>query len=364
MPIDSLIQSISISTLDLPLTEPFSIATGKQDEVKNVLVKVSLRNGIVGLGEAAPFPAVNGETQESTVACLEKVKGDILGTDIRNWRKILEDHSKNFMHHHAALCGLQMAMADAVSKYYEIPLAVLFGGASDHLKTDMTVTASDVEHAEYSAKAILKRGINTIKIKTTGQNIELDFERVKAIKNAAPSADLIVDGNCGYTLRTAIEFIDRLEKENISLLFLEQPLPREQWKEMAILAKESSTKIAADESARDARDVLKIVNDRSAHVINIKLMKCGLFEAQRMVEIAKAAGLELMIGGMVETILSMSFSAHFAAGQGGFHYADLDTPLFVKSHPFMGGFTMNGEIIKLDLNHPGHGVHLNDHYQS
>lgn len=358
MATDSLIQFISISTLDLPLTEPFSIATGKQDHVKNVLVEVRLSNGIVGLGEAAPFPAVNGETQEATISCLDKIKGDLVGKDIRNWKKVLESNSKSFMHHSSALCGLQMALADAVSKFYEIPLAVLFGGSSDSLKTDMTITASDVEHAEYSAKAILKRGINTIKIKTTGQDIDLDFERVKAIKNAAPSADLIIDGNCGYTLRSAIELIDRLEKENISLLFLEQPLPREQWKEMAILAKESSTKIAADESARDAKDVLKIVNERSAHVINIKLMKCGLFEAQRMVEIAKAAGLELMIGGMVETILSMSFSAHFAAGVGGFHYADLDTPLFITSHPFKGGFSLNGEIIKLDLNHPGHGVHL------
>jgi L-alanine-DL-glutamate epimerase-like enolase superfamily enzyme len=358
MPIDSLIQSISISPLDLPLTEPFSIATGKQDEVKNVLIQVYLTNGIVGLGEAAPFPAVNGETQEGAISCLEKIKGDLVGKDIRSWKKILENHSNSFFHHHSALCGLQMALADAVSRYYEIPLSVLFGGSSDTLKTDMTITASDVEHAEYSAKAILNRGINTIKIKTTGQNIELDFERVKAIKNAAPSADLIIDGNCGYTLRSAIELIDRLEKENISLLFLEQPLPREQWKEMAILAKESSTKIAADESARDAKDVLRIVNDRSAHVINIKLMKCGLFEAQRMVEIAKAAGLELMIGGMVETILSMSFSAHFAAGAGGFHYADLDTPLFIKSHPFTGGFVLKGDIIKLDLDCPGHGVHL------
>ena len=61
---------------------------------------------------------------------------------------------------------------------------------------------------------------------------------------------------------------------------------------------------------------------------------------------------------MVETILSMSFSAHFAAGIGGFHYADLDTPLFIKSHSFAGGFQYDGEIVKIDLSKAGHGVEL------
>lgn len=355
---DFLIRSIEVFPLNLALTEPFSIALGEQPEVRNVLLKITLGNGIIGLGEAAPFPAVSGETQQSAMHAIHLIKDNLVNADIRNWKKISSDIALLLANNYSALCCVQMALVDALSKCYKISLGVLFGGASNTLTTDMTVTSSDIEHATYSAKAIVKRGIRTIKIKTAGKDVNLDFERIKCIREAAPEALLSVDGNCGYSLIKAIELVDMLAKEGISILFFEQPLPREQWKEMAILAKESGIKIAADESARNAQDVLKIAEARSAHVINIKLMKCGLLEAIKMTEIAKAAGLELMIGGMVETILSMTFSAHFAAGTGGFKYADLDTPLFIPSHPFKGGFSLSGDIIKIDNDIPGHGVEL------
>lgn len=355
---DFSIISADVYPLNLQLHEPFSIATGNQDEIKNVLVKITLSNGITGLGEAAPFPAVNGETQESAINAVKRVKHEVINADIRTWKNISERISLKLQKDHSALCGIQMALADALGKYYNISVGVLLGGASDTLKTDMTITASDVAHAESSAKAILKRGINTIKIKTAGKDIALDFARIKKIREVAPQALLIIDGNCGYSLQGAMELVKKLHHENIPILFFEQPLPREQWKEMALFSKESGVKVAADESARNAADVLRIAEENSAHIINIKLMKSGLFEAIRMTEIAKAAGLDLMIGGMVETILSMSFSAHFAAGIGGFKYADLDTPLFIKSHPFKGGFELKGDVVKIDLSKGGHGVEI------
>jgi L-Ala-D/L-Glu epimerase len=355
---DHSIVSVDVLPLNLQLHEPFSIATGNQDEVKNVLIKITLGNGMTGLGEAAPFPAVNGETQESAINAIHKLKSEVLNADIRTWKNISERISMKLQKDHSALCGIQMALVDALGKYYNISAGVLFGGSSDTLKTDMTIIASDVEHAGNAAKEIVKRKINTIKIKTAGKNIALDFERIKKIREVAPRASFILDGNCGYALKGALELVKKLHHENIPILFFEQPLPREQWKEMAIFTQESGVKVAADESARNAADVSRIAEEKSAHIINIKLMKSGLFEAMRMVEIAKAARLELMIGGMVETILSMSFSAHFAAGIGGFNYADLDTPLFIKSHPFKGGFELKGDIVKIDLGKAGHGVAL------
>lgn len=355
---DNLIHSVDIIPLDLQLNEPFSIASGHQEHVKNVLVKVVLANGVTGLGEAAPFPAVSGETQEATINVLEKVKPLIINSDIRTWRKLSETIAVGLYKNLSALCAIQMAMVDALCKSLNISVATLFGGASTTLKTDMTITASDEEHAENSARSILARGINTIKVKTSGKDVDFDFRRIKRIKEAAPKADITIDGNCGYSLKGAFQLVEMLDKENISLLFFEQPLPRDQWKEMNEFAKLSGVKVAADESARSAQDILKIADEKSAHIINIKLMKSGLIEAARMVEIAKAAGLELMIGGMVETILAMSFSAHFAAGMGGFKYADLDTPLFIKDHPFSGGFTLKGDIISIDINSLGHSVYF------
>jgi L-alanine-DL-glutamate epimerase-like enolase superfamily enzyme len=94
--------------------------------------------------------------------------------------------------------------------------------------------------------------------------------------------------------------------------------------------------VAADESAESRADILKLAKLKAAQVINIKLMKAGLLEAWDIALIARAAGLDLMIGGMVETSLAMACGAHFAAGLGGFDFVDLDTPLWLKKDPMRG----------------------------
>jgi len=106
-------------------------------------------------------------------------------------------------------------------------------------------------------------------------------------------------------------------------------------------------------SADDAR---RVVAERAAGAINIKLMKGGVAAALDIVAVAKSAGLTLMIGGNVESILAMTGSACFAAGQGGFDFADLDTPLFLAENPFDGGFTMDGGEISVAHLAAGHGV--------
>jgi L-Ala-D/L-Glu epimerase len=352
------ITSIHISPLNLPLNEPFSIATGAQSEVRNVLLEIRLQNGISGLGEAAPFPAVSGETQEGCIAALEQVVSHLVYSDIRQWKKIAEEITELIPGEHAAQCAIHMALLDAFTKACGISVASFMGGSSDTLLTDMTITAGDVDHAGASALSIVQRGISTIKIKTAGKDVSLDFARIARVHEKAPDVKITVDGNCGYTLDGANQLSKELMKAGIPILFFEQPFPREQWENMAEFSRTSGMKIAADESARTSEDILRIVKDRSAQVINIKLMKSGFVEAVRMMEIARGAGLELMIGGMVETILSMSFSAHVAAGFGGFSYADLDTPLFIPEHPFKGGFTLQGDKITVDFSESGHGVSL------
>ena len=104
------------------------------------------------------------------------------------------------------------------------------------------------------------------------------------------------------------------------------------------------------------QDVERIVQAQAAQVINIKLMKAGIAAALDIVVAARAAGLGLMIGGNVESILAMTGSACFATGQGGFQFADLDTPLFLATNPFTGGFALDGGMISVAAITAGHGV--------
>ena len=351
------IQAISAEAINLPLTEPFAIASGAQAVAANVLVKVQLADGTLGLGEAAPFPAVSGETQAGTIAAIERLQRHLLGADVRAWRKLAATLDNAEHEAAAARCGLEMAMLDALTRHYHMPLHVFFGGVSKQLETDMTITAGDEVHAAASAKAILARGIKSIKVKTAGVDVAYDLARLRAIHQAAPTAPLIVDGNCGYDVERALAFCASCKAESIPMVLFEQPLPREDWAGMAQVTAQSGFAVAADESARSAHDVLRIAREGTASVINIKLMKAGVAEGLKMIAIAQAAGLGLMIGGMVESILAMSFSANLAAGNGGFDFIDLDTPLFIAEHPFIGGFAQTGGTLQL-ADVAGHGVNL------
>jgi L-alanine-DL-glutamate epimerase-like enolase superfamily enzyme len=352
------ITEIFFEPLDLDLTEPFGISGGAQQKAENVLIKLKLANGITGIGEAAPFPAVSGETQYGTISALKGISEYLKGKKVNEWSKISRSLYEIDPYAAAARCGIEMALMDAFCKTYNLPLYVLFGGEYTTLETDMTIPMGSVKHAEASAMAILNRGIKIIKIKTGSGDLNLDIERVKAVHKAAPGSPILIDGNCGYSTEDAFNFLKELKAYDIKPTLFEQPVSRDNWEGMEMITLESGILIAADESARNAEDILKIVKWGAAHVVNIKLMKSGFVEAIRMVNIAKAAGLQLMIGGMVESILAMTYSANFAIGNGGFGFIDLDTPMFIREHPFKGGFTQNGAIISIDKNQTGHGVEL------
>ena len=112
-----------------------------------------------------------------------------------------------------------------------------------------------------------------------------------------------------------------------------------------------------DESVKNAADVLELAA-AGVQAINIKLMKSGPTEALTMWHVARACHMRLMIGGMVESRLAMGFSAHFAAGLGGFEFVDLDTPLFVESDHFSGGYQQQGDSMDLSHIDAGHGLTL------
>ncbi|MBM4363548.1 MAG: dipeptide epimerase, partial [Deltaproteobacteria bacterium] len=171
---------------------------------------------------------------------------------------------------------------------------------------------------------------------------------------AAPRARLVLDGNGALTPEAAASLVLAVGRERVSLL--EQPTPAGDDDALRRAGELSLVPVAADESARSAADVVRLARTGAAQVVNVKITKTGFAEALDMIAAARAGGLGLMIGGMVETELAMSASACLAAGQGGFAFVDLDTPLFMKSRPLSGGFTQRGPHLDLAGIALGHGV--------
>jgi L-alanine-DL-glutamate epimerase-like enolase superfamily enzyme len=350
------IRALSIAPLDIALHTPFGIAGGSADLARNLLLTLELADGTRGYGEAAPFPAFNGETQAMAQNAIEAARTSIEGADVREWRRIANTIRHVIGPVGSAQCAIETAVLDALTRRAGIPLWSFFGGMATSLETDMTVTTGTAAQAETDARAIVARGIRMIKIKIGSGDLTLDLDRILAIRSVAPDAPLILDGNCGYSADGTLQLLALLHERAIQPALMEQPVAKDDLLGMAQVIQWGGTPVAADESAASAADVVKLAGARAANVINIKLMKCGVAEALDIAAAARAAGLGLMIGGMVESSLAMSMSACFAAGQGGFNFVDLDTPLFMINSPLTGGMRYNRERIELDQIVAGHGV--------
>jgi L-alanine-DL-glutamate epimerase-like enolase superfamily enzyme len=358
------IAEFEVRPLDIPLHEPFGISGGAQAMANNVLVRIELADGTRGHGEAAPLPPYNGETQAQAIAALKSARGWLVGRDAREWRVLAADfRSREVARCGSAQCACETALLDALTRHEREPMWRFFapatssGKAPKDLETDMTITTGSADAAAAAARAVRARGIRMIKVKIGGaQGVAHDLARITAIHAVARGSPLILDGNAGLTRAAATELVRGLKRQAIAPALLEQWLPKDDLEGMRALGAESGWLVAADESVTSAADATRVVTARAAGVINIKLMKAGVATALEIAAVARGAGLALMIGGNIESMLAMSMSACFAAGQGGFQFADLDTPLFLAENPFEGGYELNGGTISVAKIEAGHGV--------
>ena len=352
------VSSVRIAPLDIALRAPFGISRGALERAANVLVTVELADGTLGYGEAAPFPAYNGETQTAAMEALSRAAAWLTGRDASDWRSVAEDSAAwDGGNCGSARCALETALIDATARRAGVPLWRLFGGAGTELRTDMTVTTGSPKEAAVAARSIRERGIRVIKAKVGGHGgAAADLARISAILEAAPGSPLVLDGNAGMDRAGAAELVRGLKSRGITPALLEQWLPKHDLEGMRSLGAESGWTVAADESVANAEDAARAVASRAAAVFNIKLMKSGVLEAMKVVSIAKAAGIGLMIGGNIESVLAMTVSACFASGLGGFEFADLDTPFFMAENPFEGGYAVEADRVSVAHIKAGHGV--------
>ncbi|KAK9278302.1 hypothetical protein L1049_027867 [Liquidambar formosana] len=348
--------------LDVPLIAPFTIASSRLEKVENVAIRIELSNGCVGWGEAPILPFVTAEDKPTAMAkaaeaceylrrspamTLSSVLGEIGG--------ILPGHEFG-----SVRAGVEMALIDAVSTSIGVPLWRLFGGVSNTITTDITIPIVSPGEAAELASKYCKQGFKTLKLKV-GKNLTADIEVLQAIRGAHPDCLFILDANEGYSPKEAIEVLERLHEMGVTPVLFEQPVHRDDWEGLGHVNQVAKDKykvsVAADESCRSLADVKKIVKENLADVINIKLAKVGVIGALEIIEVVRASGLKLMIGGMVETRLAMGFAGHLAAGLGCFKFIDLDTPLLLSEDPVLGGYEVSGAVYKF-TNSRGHGGFL------
>jgi L-alanine-DL-glutamate epimerase-like enolase superfamily enzyme len=354
-PSPTTITNFEVEPLDVPLHEPFTIATGRITAARNVLVRVTLADGSVGLGEAAPLPPSGGETQETALAAAQAMRPLVEGHDAAGWRPLAERLTGSFEHQAAARAGVEIAVLDAFTRSLNVPLFRFLGGAQSRVETDITIPIESPAHMAELAGRYAEQGAGTLKLKV-GTNLDDDLDRVLAVVEGAPDCDLILDGNQGYTPTEALELLSSLAAEDVRPILFEQPVHRHDLEGLRYVTERASVPVAADESVHTAADALRIARLGAAHVVNIKLMKSGVVEALDIAAVCRAAHLDLMVGAMIETRLGIAASAHLIAGLGGFRYVDLDTPMLLAGDPFTGGYEQDGMRYSLEHVSAGLGV--------
>lgn len=351
------IRHVTVHSLNVPLIAAFNTATSDLAMINNLAIAIELRDGSTGWGEVPILPPLTAEDHATASALLEHEAEFLTGKDSGQWRRIAAELRERLPKYAAVRCGLEMALVDALAKSWRIPLFRFFGGYTDFVVTDITIPICAAAEAERLARQYRHDGFRIIKTKI-GRDIDGDIERILAIRRGYPRCQLLLDANTGYTVDEALQVLKTLRRHNIEPVLLEQPVAHDDWEGLGRLACGPGVPVAADESCRTPQDAIRIARDNLAQVINIKLAKCGVVEALEIAAIARASGIGLMIGGMVETRIAMGFSAHFAAGLGGFDWIDLDTPLLLSHDPVQGGYIAEGARYRLDVGGYGHGAEL------
>ncbi|HKO29506.1 MAG TPA: dipeptide epimerase [Nitrospiraceae bacterium] len=336
------IRKVEFWPVDLPITDPFVVATGARTIAENIFLRVTLANGAQGYGEAAPFPEVGGETRESCDRVLHQLGKAILGRSAADYKEIGLGLSEQALAHPAARCALETAIIDAYCHALNLPMWQLWGGKDMRAReTDITIPIADLGKTVALARGWYTKGFRLFKMKV-GKDVEQDIRRLEAVHRALPGISFIGDGNQGFSRQDCLTFAQSVKACGGTMVLLEQPVVREDLDSMAAIRRETGIPVAADESVRSLADAQTVVARKAADYINIKTMKTGVAEAMEIASFTRASGLKLMIGGMVETRIAMGCSFSLVLGLGGFDILDLDTPLLLTSDPVAGGYRYDG----------------------
>jgi L-Ala-D/L-Glu epimerase len=317
--------------LELRTKHPFIIARGGQSDYRTIWVRLKDADGHEGWGEAAPS-RFYGETAETVLAALNVyVAGmpedpfDLEETE-RRWESMLRVNA-------SARAALSSALHDLVGKRLGIPVYRLWG--LDPTKAPRSTFTIGLDTPEkIRAKVLEAQEYPILKIKL---GTDRDVEILRTIRDAT-DREIRVDANCGWTVKRAIQMLPVLKEFGVTVL--EQPLPPSELDGLAEVTRRAEIPVIADESCETAADIPPLVGKVDG--INIKLAKCGsLREAIRMIAVARAHGLMVMVGCMIESSIGITAAAHFTPLV---DIVDLDGAALLADDPFVGASIDGGQV--------------------
>ena len=334
---------LSFRSFEAILRHPFAVSGYTRTTTPIVLTEITY-DGVTGYGEAA-MPPYLGESQASVMAFLQKVNLSQFSNPFE-LEDILTYVDSIAIYNTAAKASVDIALHDLVGKLVGQPWHALWGYTASKVPVT-TFTIGIGTEKEVREKTLETAPFKVLKIKL-GMDELTDKMLINTVRSVTDKP-IRVDANQGWKDKHyALKMIEWLSEKNVE--FIEQPLPKHNLDDMAWLTEQSPLPTIADESCQRLEDIPRLKGVFSG--INIKLMKCtGMREANRMITLARACDLKLMIGCMTETSCAISAAAQLSPQM---EYADLDGNLLISNDQFSGVKLVDGRIVL--NNEPGIGV--------
>lgn len=332
---------LSFEPYNLQLKHVFTLANSSRRTTPVMLTKIEF-DGITGYGEAS-MPPYLGESQETAAKFLSGLKLNQFSDPYR-MDEILEYVDNSAFGNSAAKASVDIALHDLVGKIIGQPWHKIWGfSAEETPDTSFTIGIDTNEVVKQKVREAAD--FNILKVKLGRDNDKEMIETIRSVSDVA----LCVDVNQGWKdKKHAIDMIHWLKEKGIE--FVEQPMPIEMLDDIAWLTQNSPLPIIADEALQRLSDVNATIGAYSG--INIKLMKCtGMREAHKMINLAHANNMKVMIGCMTETSCAVSAAAQLSPKV---DWADLDGNLLISNDPYSGMKVVDGKITLNNL--PGIGI--------
>jgi L-alanine-DL-glutamate epimerase-like enolase superfamily enzyme len=340
------ITDIEIFLFDIPLTSPFRIAIGEMTAANDLLIRIRTDQGVVGLGEACPFPPITGETQATNAAAARSIRDMLIGKDPLAIDALLREIGPLVHSNPSAVAAFDMALYDILGKVAGLPLFRLLGGTKNVFETDITTSLDTLENMTAESKKYADMGYKTLKVKV-GLDPDEDFARLSAIRAAVGRGVAIrIDANQGWTVPQAVYALRKMEP--LAIQFCEQPVLASDTAGLKAVRSQSPIAIMADEALFGPADAIKLIRAEACDTFNIKVMKAGgLLNSIRIAHIADAANMRCMVGCMLESKLALTAAAHVVASQANIVYADLDGNSEHVVDPIVDGMTVKAGVLTL-----------------
>ena len=352
------ITDIELGMLRVPLKTPFKTALRTVDTVEDVVVMVRTDTGHTGYGEATATAVITGDTHGSIIEAIRHfIKPRLVGQDVANLNRLCGLVQSSMERNSSAKAAVEIALYDLWAQLHGAPLYQMLGGGDPVITTDITISVDYIDKMVADSLSALDRGFESLKIKV-GKDIGLDIERVKAIHAAVEGRALLrLDANQGWTAKQAVHAMRALEEAGVVLELLEQPVKAADIAGLKYVTDRVNTPVMADESVFNPSQVIDLIQQRAADIVNIKLMKTGgLSNAIRIADIAAIHGVPCMIGCMIESSISVAAAVHLAVAKSDvITKVDLDGPSLGQFDPVSGGVTFNESEISIS-DAPGLGI--------